>query len=133
MPAANLRKAKYGHAALAYVAAFISIAANAQFDNAPSPAQPANPFDEATSNPSHEEGASKILQGPLRALLRRPLPESDTEEGVAQTQSPKSWPRVYRDGRLLVTGSLTGAAAVFSMSGNEFDKPVALATPGYKA
>jgi alginate export protein len=133
MPPAKPRNASCIRAALGYVAAFISISASAQFDNAPSPAQPANPFDEATTNPAHEEGASKILQGPLRALLRRPLPESDTEAGVAQTQSTKSWPRVYRDGRLLVTGSLTGAAAVFSMSGNEFDKPVSLATPGYKA
>ena len=51
----------------------------------------------------------------------------------SETDSLNSWPRLYRSGDLLVMGSLTGAVGLFSMSGNEFDKPAALATPGYKS
>jgi len=127
------RHAVCNRAALAFVASLISICAHAQFDNSPSLSQPSNPIDDATASPASEHGASKILQGPLRALIRRPLPDTDTEPGVTQTESTKSWPRVYRDGNLLVTGSLTGAVGFFSMSNNEFDKPPALATAGYKS
>jgi len=127
------RHAVCNRAALAFVASLISICAHAQFDNSPSLSQPSNPIDDATASPASEHGASKILQGPLRALIRRPLPDTDTEPGVTQTESTKSWPRVNRDGNLLVTGSLTGAVGFFSMSNNEFDKPPALATAGYKS
>ena len=127
------RHAVRDRAALAFLASLMSICAHAQFDNSPSLSQPSNPIDDATASPASEHGASKILQGPLRALVRRPLPDTDSEPGVTQTESTKSWPRVYRDGNLLVTGSLTGAVGLFSMSGNEFDKPAALATPGYKS
>jgi hypothetical protein len=107
--------------------------AHAQFDNTPAPAQPNNPIDQATENPIREYGAPKVLQGPLRSLARQPLPETDAEPGVLQTQNLNSWPRLYREGPWLITGSLTGAVGVFSMSNNAFDKPPALATPGYKA
>lgn len=107
--------------------------AYAQFDNSPSPAEPDNPIDQATANPTRDQGASKILEGPLRALARDPLPDTDAEAGLLQSRSLSSWPRLYRDGGLLVTGSLTGAVALFTMSGNAFDPPPALATPGRKS
>src|SRR4030095_7493991 len=133
MPAATSGRALCNYATLAIAITTASFSARAQFDNSPSTAQPNNPIDEATSNPAQDHGASKILQGPLRALFRRPIPEGDTELGVFQTESAKSWPRLYRSGDLLLTGSLTGAVGLYSMSGNEFDKPAALATPGYKS
>ena len=117
----------------ALAAAVLSWSAHAQFDNAASPVDPDNPIDQATANPVRDHGASKILQGPLRLLDRRPLPETDAEAGVLQTRDLRAWPRLYRDGGLLVTGSLTGAVGLFTMSGNDFDKPPALATPGYKS
>ncbi len=106
--------------------------AYAQFDNTPAPAQPDNPIDQATANPVRDHGASKVLQGPLRSLARRPLPETDTEAGVLQTQNLAAWPRLYRDGPWLITGSLTGAVGLFTMSNNAFDEPAALASPTYK-
>src|SRR5215470_19015334 len=118
---------------LAALLAAASELAHAQFDNTPAPAQPDNPLDQATENPIRDYGATKILQGPLRSLERQPLPETDAEAGVLQTRSLSSWPRLYRDGGLLVTGSLTGAVGFYTMSNNEFDKPAALATPGYKS
>jgi len=133
MPAVGRRGAARGCAAVAWFAVSMSGQAPAQFDNSPSPSQPDNPIDAATANPVWDHGASKILQGPLRALARRPIPEGDAELGIFQTDSLGSWPRLYRSGDLLVTGGLTGAVGLFSMSGNDFDKPAALATPGYKA
>ena len=133
MPASTSGRGLCKYATIAIAMTTASFSAHAQFDNAPSPAQPNNPIDEATANPVFEHGASKILQGPLRALMRRPIPEGDAESGVFQTESLKSWPRLYRRGDLLLTGSLTGAVGLYSMSNNDFDKPASLATPGYKS
>ena len=133
MPASTSGRELCKYATLAIAMTTASFSAHAQFDNAPSPSQPNNPIDEATTNAASEHGASKILQGPLRALVRRPIPDGDAELGVFQTDTLKSWPRLYRSGNLLLTGSLTGAVGLFSMSNNEFDKPLALATPGYKS
>jgi len=133
MLAGSMRRLRGARVSLAIGTAALSFSTHAQFDNAPSPSQPNNPIDEATFNPAQDHGASKILQGPLRALVRRPIPEGDAELGVLQTDTLKSWPRLYRSGDLLVTGSLTGAVGLYSMSGNDFDKPAALATPGYKS
>ena len=133
MPAVNPQHAARRRMTFALLAAAMSYSAHAQFDNTPSPVQPNNPIDEATANPVWDHGASKILQGPLRALVCRPIPKGDAELSVFQTESAKSWPRLYRSGDLLLMGSLTGAVGLFSMSGNDFDKPAALATPGYKS
>jgi hypothetical protein len=133
MPASASSRELCKCATLAIAITIAPLSAHAQFDNAPNPSQPNNPIDEATSNPVREYGASKILQGPLHALVRRPIPEGDAELGVFQTDALKSWPRLYRGDNLIVTGSLTGAVGLFAMSNNEFDKPSALATPGYKS
>jgi hypothetical protein len=132
MPARRRRYVTLGRIAAAALA-MASALAHAQFANAPAPAQPDNPIDQATANPIRDYGAPKVLEGPLRAQARRPLPETDVEAGVLQTQNLDSWPRIYRDRGLLITGSLTGAVGLFTMSNNEFDKPAALATPGYKS
>ena len=49
-----------------------------------------------------------------------------------QTGDLKSWPRLYRDGGLVVTGLLNGAVALFKMTQNLFGPPPALAPDGYK-
>ncbi len=96
MPAATSGRELCKHATLAIAITIASFSVHAQFDNTPSPSQPNNPIDEATANAVSEYGASKILQGPLRALVRRPIPEGDAELGVLQTDDVKSWPRLYR-------------------------------------
>ena len=42
-------------------------------------------------------------------------------------RSADVWPRLYRDGDLLVTGLLNAAAALFKMTQNDFGPPPALA------
>ena len=51
---------------------------------------------------------------------------------MLQTDDLKDWPQLYRRGDWLVTGSLTGAAALFKMWENAFGIPPSLASPGYK-
>ena len=93
---------------------------HAQFADAPRARPPDNPFDQATANASQDHWAPQLLQGAKRAADRAPIPETDASLGVLQTDSLVAWPRLYRGGDLLVTGSLTGTAAGFKMWNNDF-------------
>lgn len=105
----------------------------AQFENAPSPTLPENPFDRAVAHPIREHAAPRVLQGARRAREREPVPEADAQAGTLQTGDLAAWPRLYSAGGLVVTGSLTGTVGLFKMWRNVFGKPPALVTPGYVA
>jgi Alginate export len=106
-----------------------AVAAQAGIDaNAP----PADVFDQATAHPIREYASPRILQGASRAQERNPLPATDVDAGVLQTGDLAKWPRLYRDEKLLVTGSFTGTLGLFEMRNNIFDVPAASASPGYR-
>ena len=73
-------------------------------------------FDQATAHPVREHAAPRILQGASRAQVRNPLPSTDVEAGVFQTGELANWPRLYRDDKLLITGSFTGTLGLFQMT-----------------
>jgi len=118
--------------ACAVLAAMAAGAVHAQFETAPSPAQPDNAFDRAVAHPKRDHAAQGILEGGAYAQSRMPVPDADAVQGVLQTGELASWPRLYRDGDLLVTGLLNGAVALFKMTQNLFGPPPALQSAGYK-
>jgi len=118
--------------ACAVLAAMAAGVVHAQFEGVPSPAQPDNAFDRAVASPKHDNAAQGILDGGAYAVQRHPLADADAAQGVLQTGDLKSWPRLYRDGDLVVTGLLNGAVALFKMTQNLFGPPPALAPAGYK-
>jgi Alginate export len=95
------------------------------------PTQPDNAFDRATFDPRLVGAVIRLLEGSTYAYQRTPIPDTDTELGTLQTGELNSWPRLYRNGDLLVTGLLNGAVAAFGMSENLFGPPPALAAPNY--
>ncbi|MEO8751674.1 MAG: alginate export family protein [Casimicrobiaceae bacterium] len=103
----------------------------AQFADVPRPATPDNAYDQATANPVQSHWAPRLLQGAEHAADRAPLAATDTTAGILQTGGLDAWPRLYRGGDLLITGSLTGTAAGFKMWNNEFGVPPSLQTHGY--
>jgi hypothetical protein len=127
-----VNRARWWLARAAIVAAVLVGSAQAQFENAPSPAQPDNAFDRATSDPRRDSATIKLLEGSTYAQQREPIPAADTELGALQTGSLNSWPRLYRGGDLLVTGILNGAVGLFGMTENLFGPPPALAASTYQ-
>ena len=121
------------HRACAVLFAMAAGAVHAQFETAPSPAQPDNVFDRAVAHPKRDNAALGILDGGAYAQQRAPLADADAGRGVLQTGDLTSWPRLYRDGDLVVTGLLNGAVALFKMTENLFGPPPAQAPAGYKA
>ena len=109
----------------------LSNLAHAQFANAPSTTQPDNVFDRATYDPRLVGAVIRLLEGSTYAYQRTPIPDTDTDLGALQTGELNSWPRLYRNGDLLVTGLLNGAVAAFGMSENLFGPPPALAAANY--
>jgi len=89
-------------------------------------------FDQATAHPVREHAAPRLLQGASRAQVRNPLPPTDVEAGVWQTGELAKWPRLYRDDKLLITGSFTGTLGLFEMRNNIFDVPPTSASPTYR-
>jgi Alginate export len=107
-------------------AAGVAVQAHAQFENAPSPAQPDNAFDRAVANLKRDSTAGRLLEGNAYAQRRAPIADTDTDAGTTQTGDLSSWPRLYRADDLLVTGILNAAAGLFTMTNNYFDAPPAL-------
>ena len=106
--------------------------AHAQFENTPSPAQPDNVYDRATVDPRRDSATVKILEGSTYAQKRAPVPDTDTGAGALQTGELKSWPRLYRNDDLLVTGIFNGAIGLFGMTENLFGPPPSLAGATYQ-
>ena len=116
---------------VAFTAALVSVPANAQFANTPSPAQPDNAFDRATFDPRFIGAVVRLLEGRTYANTRAPIPDTDTELGALQTGDLKSWPRMYRNDDLLVTGILNGGVGLFGMTDNLFGPPPPIAASNY--
>src|SRR5450631_1222397 len=116
----------------AFTAALVAGSAHAQFENTPSLAQPDNAFDRATVDPRRNSATAKILEGSTYAQKREPIPDADTEPGALQTGDLKSWPRLYRNSDLLVTGLLNGAVGLFGMTENLFGPPPSLAPSAFQ-
>jgi hypothetical protein len=90
-------------------------------------AAPTDPTDEsAEDHPLFRNFAPRILQGAKREAEREPVPATDMAAGVLQSGDLKSWPRLWRQGDWLVSGSLTGTLGLFKMGNNVFDPPPAL-------
>ena len=85
------------HRACAVLFAMAAGAVHAQFETAPSPAQPDNVFDRAVAHPKRDNAAQGILDGGAYAQQRAPLADADAGRGVLQTGDLTSWPRLYRD------------------------------------
>ncbi len=119
--------------AIAAIALALAVPVLGQFDNSPSPTAPDNPYDRAVANPIRDHAAPRVLQGARRAQDRDPIPAGDTEPGALQTGELASWPRLFRDDNLLVTGSLTGSLGLFKMWNNAFGIPPGGVTPTYRA
>lgn len=90
------------------------------------PVQPAAGSDPAAEHPVFQHAAPRTLPGAKRASERHPLAADDADEGVLQTQRLASWPRLWRQDGLVVTGSLTGTLGLFAMTNNLFDPPSSL-------
>jgi hypothetical protein len=123
--------------------------ASAQLAGDVSHSQPDNAFDRATQTPAQLK--SLAPKKPKNSYPQQPilLPEEQAEEqgerattleeraranakadaerkaheGVLQTGSLDSWPRLYQAGRLRVTGLFNAGVAPFVMSNNAFDAP----------
>lgn len=88
-----------------------------------------DPFDRATVTPSQEVFAPRVLPGPKRAIEREP---ASLAPGIAQGGGIGAWPRLWSSETLTVTGSVSGTAALFAMSNNQFAPPPALLPAGIK-
>src|SRR5436190_827604 len=119
-------------ACAAFAAGLIPGPAHAQFENTPSLTQPDNAFDRATVDPRRDSATVKVLEGSTYAQQRAPIADADTGLGALQTGDLKSWPRLYRNGDLLVTGILNGAVGIFGMTENLFGPPPSLAPSAYQ-
>jgi len=119
-------------ACAAFTAGLIPSPAHAQFENTPSLTLPDNAFDRATVDPRRDSATVKVLEGSTYAQQRAPLADADTGPGALQTGDLKSWPRLYRNGDLLVTGILNGAVGIFGMTENLFGPPPSLAPSAYQ-
>lgn len=94
---------------------------------------PTDPTDEsAEDHPIFRNFAPRILQGAKREAEREPLPAADMAAGALQTGDLRSWPRLWRQGDWLVSGSLTGSLGLFAMGNNNFNPPPALNPSNYK-
>lgn len=114
------------------VAAVALLAAPAHAQNDASTGAPAaDPVDaSAEDHPLFLNAAPRILQGAKRAQEREPLPPHDADAGVFQTGDWRSWPRLWRLGDWLVSGSLTGTVGLFRMGNNAFAPPPPLNPSG---
>ena len=81
-------------------------------------------------HPLFRNAAPRLLEGAKRAADREPPAPEDAEAGVLQTGEFRSWPRLYRNGDWLVSGSLTGTLGLFRMWNNAFAPPAAINTTG---
>ena len=89
-----------------------------------------DPYDTAISYPELEVFAPRMLPGAKRAQDRSPEDSQAAAPGMLQGGRLPAWPRLYRDERLAITGSVIGTAAGFKMWNNLFAPPPALQTPG---
>lgn len=113
-------------AALGFPLLLVSAASMAQTAADPVPAESGS--DPAARHPVFQHAAPRTLPGAKRASERHPLAPDDAAEGALQTGQLASWPRLWRQDGLLVTGSLTGTLGLFAMTNNLFDPPPALNT-----
>ncbi|HTP99971.1 MAG TPA: alginate export family protein [Casimicrobiaceae bacterium] len=79
-----------------------------------------DPFERAIESADQDVFSPRLLPGPKRATDRAPIAEGDATPGVLQSGDLAAWPRLYHDGGLLVTGSVSGTVAVFKMWNNQF-------------
>ena len=105
--------------------------AHAQFENAPSPSEPENEFDQAVANPIREHEAPRTLQGAKRAADRDPAAAAGVPAGVLQAGNLSAWPQLFAAPGLTIKGSLTGTLGLFSMGENAFSLPPSQVTRGY--
>ena len=105
--------------------------AHAQFENAPSPSEPENEFDQAVANPIREHEAPRTLQGAKRAAERDPTAAAGVPAGVLQAGNLSAWPQLFAAPGLTIRGSLTGTLGLFSMGENAFSLPPSQVTRGY--
>lgn len=101
----------------------------------PAAAAPPRPSEAATSQSSPPESAvhpvfqndsPRILQGAKRMADREPVAADDSGQGVLQTGDRASWPRLWRQDDLLISGTLTGTLGMFRMWNNAFGLPASL-------
>jgi hypothetical protein len=105
--------------------------AHAQFERAPSLAQPDNAFDRAVAHPIRDHAAPRTLEGAKRAADRDPTAAADLAEGLLQTGEFSTWPLLFAAPGLTIKGSLTGTLGLFSMQETGFGPPPPLVTPAY--
>jgi hypothetical protein len=84
------------------------------------------PPDAAPAHPVFQNASPRILQGAKRMAEREPVAANDTGEGVLQTGDLASWPRLWRNDDLLISGTLTGTLGMFRMWNNAFGLPASL-------